>query len=208
MKYADISGQRFGRLVATVRVGPCQNGGSMWLCQCDCGAECEVALSNLHRKKGGTQSCGCLRKEINAPRPDRLQRRIDSSKRCYEKRKFGGYCVKCGKLAPLKSGTIWCDGCADKHRWQTRKRLMGITQELFWQVFESQNGCCAICLDLLPVEEHNIHVDHDHKTGHYRGLLCGSCNWGLGQFRDNPDTCARAADYLRLHYAVRQSDTK
>lgn len=39
-------------------------------------------------------------------------------------------------------------------------------------------------------------IDHDHKTGIIRGLLCGLCNMGLGSFRDNPEHLASAILYL------------
>ena len=55
----------------------------------------------------------------------------------------------------------------------------------------SQTGLCVICPEAPPV-----HVDHCHKTGRVRGVLCFNCNAGLGLLRDNPDVMNRAADYL------------
>lgn len=58
----DLIGQRFGRLVVIERVGKGKRGDSIWLCECDCGNKKEV--TGIHLKTGGTQSCGCLQKEI------------------------------------------------------------------------------------------------------------------------------------------------
>ena len=59
MRLKDITGQRFGRLVA---IRPISTGRNVdWVCQCDCGNETRVSGSNLH---GNTKSCGCLRREI------------------------------------------------------------------------------------------------------------------------------------------------
>lgn len=58
---ANISGQRFGRLVAIERVDNAPCGASMWRCQCDCGRKITAQYSNL--KRGATKSCGCLNTE-------------------------------------------------------------------------------------------------------------------------------------------------
>lgn len=63
--YKDLTGQRFGRLVAVRRVEDhIQSNGKkevQWLCNCDCGEE--VVVRRCHLQSGGTQSCGCLNKE-------------------------------------------------------------------------------------------------------------------------------------------------
>lgn len=62
-----------------------------------------------------------------------------------------------------------------------------------------QDSACAICITPfgdLPVDRYN--VDHDHNTGHVRGLLCQRCNQALGMMEDDPVKLDRAAQYLRL----------
>lgn len=55
----DISGQRFGKLVAIKRAYYKKNQGYLWLCKCDCGGECLVPAARL--RNGNTRSCGCLK---------------------------------------------------------------------------------------------------------------------------------------------------
>jgi hypothetical protein len=55
-----------------------------------------------------------------------------------------------------------------------------MTIEQYEQMFERQGGVCAICG--RPPKKHALHVDHCHKTGKVRGLLCFSCNGALGWF--------------------------
>lgn len=50
---------------------------------------------------------------------------------------------------------------------------------------------CDLCGEVGP-----LHVDHCHKTGAVRGVLCHLCNTGLGSFRDSPTLLARAINYL------------
>ena len=69
----------------------------------------------------------------------------------------------------------------------------GITLDDFNLMFRRQNGRCLICQEELGPSPH---VDHCHKTGKVRGLLCGGCNIGLGKFKDSSANMRRAADYL------------
>jgi hypothetical protein len=80
----------------------------------------------------------------------------------------------------------------------------GITLADFEAMLASQDGRCAICLGFFP-SEFETHADHDHSTGRVRGLLCNSCNNGLGRFRDDPDILRRAAAYLEQHTRPRLS---
>lgn len=63
------------------------------------------------------------------------------------------------------------------------------------KLFKGQNGVCAICK--LPEVNQRLCVDHDHKTGDVRGLLCDNCNKGLGHFFDNIDNLNIAVSYLQ-----------
>lgn len=74
-------------------------------------------------------------------------------------------------------------------------RDYGITLAQFESMLASQRYRCAICLTLLHGRR-AAHVDHDHKTGRVRGILCTHCNRGIGCLRDDPAALRRAARYL------------
>lgn len=61
-KVKDLTGQRFGRLVALYQSDIADGSKAIWRCQCDCGNTCDVRSAPLVR--GDTRSCGCLRKEL------------------------------------------------------------------------------------------------------------------------------------------------
>ncbi|MEU4145381.1 endonuclease VII domain-containing protein [Streptomyces parvulus] len=71
------------------------------------------------------------------------------------------------------------------------KRNYGLTEAERDKLIADQGGVCCICL-AAPA----AHVDHCHKTGRVRGVLCFSCNAALGQFKDRPDAIRRAAAYV------------
>jgi 5-methylcytosine-specific restriction endonuclease McrA len=72
------------------------------------------------------------------------------------------------------------------------KKQYGITYEEYEDMLRQQEGKCVICGEVRL-----LHVDHCHKTNRVRGLLCSSCNGGLGMFKDNKQTLAKAIEYLR-----------
>jgi hypothetical protein len=84
-----------------------------------------------------------------------------------------------------------------KIRAQRIEAKYGISESAFEVLLQTQNRHCAICPTPLANDRHT-HVDHDHATGRVRGLLCGPCNVGLGNFRDDLKRLASAARYLRL----------
>lgn len=86
----------------------------------------------------------------------------------------------------------WQNGGKDRRLRQT----YGITLKQYDMMFDDQNGVCWIC-GKPPIGQ-PLSVDHCHKTGVVRGLLCHTCNRGLGYYKDNPDWLERAAQYLRL----------
>lgn len=69
-----------------------------------------------------------------------------------------------------------------------------MTLEEYENMAEQQGHVCAICEQ--PQEGKHLAVDHDHKTGEVRGLLCENCNRALGKFKDDPDLVYKAWEYL------------
>lgn len=75
------------------------------------------------------------------------------------------------------------------------KYFYGITPEQRAELFRKQAGRCVICN--RPAWEKDLDIDHDHKTGKVRGLLCRNCNTGLGMFGDNVEILQNAIEYIK-----------
>lgn len=80
-----------------------------------------------------------------------------------------------------------------KKRNSMLKRKYGISQEEYELILDFQNGSCAICF-AKPVKNY-LHVDHCHKTGRIRGLLCHQCNWYLGKIDKDREMKIRLSMY-------------
>ena len=70
----------------------------------------------------------------------------------------------------------------------------GLKKGDYERLWAAQDGRCALCEATLAPE--HTHIDHCHRTGAVRGLLCRPCNAGLGMFHDSPDELRRAIAYL------------
>ena len=73
-----------------------------------------------------------------------------------------------------------------------RRARTGLCDECFAALLEKQGGVCAICGNT----DRALFADHDHETTMVRGILCVTCNLGIGMFADVGVYLRRAADYV------------
>lgn len=114
-------------------------------------------------------------------------------------------CESCGALITERNSRARVCGAAECVKAVARdrrlKKTFGIDAREWDRLLEVQGGRCAICRTSDSGEK-QWHVDHDHVTGQVRGLLCSSCNLGIGLLQDDP-TILRAA----LRYVERNRQT-
>ena len=89
----------------------------------------------------------------------------------------------------------------ERARARRLKTLFDLTPAEYEAILEYQRGGCAICA--RPPGKTRLAVDHNHKTGLVRGLLCWTCNTALGKFRDNDEHVGNAAEYVNDPPATR-----
>lgn len=132
-------------------------------------------------------------------------------------------CRSCSLIfSPSCGGNIYCKECSKEIKrkrhaesqkaWRSKDparhikiklafdlKKYGITSEEYSLMLERQSGVCAICFT-IPSGGRNKHrplsVDHCHKTGRVRGLLCHACNSSIGLLKENIDTLKSAVKYL------------
>jgi len=102
----------------------------------------------------------------------------------------------------LVDGKFRCRPCLRAEQNECQLRRLGSSGHEYEEFFVHQDGKCAIC---GTIEGHRsrygricrLAVDHDHRTGKARGLLCNNCNRGLGRFKDSIANLESAVRYLK-----------
>jgi len=130
-------------------------------------------------------------------------------------------CEGCGSDFILLKGRGWkrrlmCYACqpvnGDRkvtYRNKHLKSKYGITQSKYFSLFDLQDGKCRICDTALNHNQNalrlgekrdpqSVCIDHCHKTGKVRGLLCFHCNTALGHVFDNSDVLKKMIKYLEI----------
>lgn len=101
--------------------------------------------------------------------------------------------------------TTSCGDCIAESR---RLKNFRLTPGQYDAMLAEQEHVCAICQQPESAMAtggkgvRGLAVDHDHRSGMVRGLLCGNCNKGLGNFQDDPEILRAALAYLAAHDAV------
>ncbi len=99
------------------------------------------------------------------------------------------FCPQC--LAELSRE--WEQQTSAKTHESRLRQKYGLELEDHGAIFRAQGGACAIC----ECTDRKLVVDHDHKTGEVRGLLCSQCNSAIGLLRDDAEVIVAAAMYVR-----------
>jgi hypothetical protein len=118
----------------------------------------------------------------------------------YGEDKLGRWCKACQKRYYNKPKTKiklkdYLNRPATRDRFN--KRFYNISLDEYNKLLLEQNSLCAICSTNNPGRENKrFNIDHDHKTGRVRGLLCYNCNLILGNAKDNINILINATHYL------------
>lgn len=108
----------------------------------------------------------------------------------------GRKCPKCGALVPGRNPrAVYCSPACCREEALRRRLWTKYRLDLpnLAAMHKAQKGRCAAC----GTKSKNLAVDHDHTTGHVRGLLCGDCNLAVSFVHDSPRRAFAIGAYLR-----------
>lgn len=81
-----------------------------------------------------------------------------------------------------------------------------LTMPQYRVLLTEQSGVCAVCKRRCPTGR-RLAVDHNHKNGKVRGLLCCNCNVAIGKLNDSPALLRKAAEYLEKFHSKTSTKT-
>lgn len=111
------------------------------------------------------------------------------------------WCNSCRENFPVFPLTVQVDLSTLESKGKYLIRTYGISLKRYEELFKAQFGTCAICHNPPTKEKPFLVVDHDHKTGKVRGLLCNKCNVAIGLLQDSMKNLHSAARYLNSSHA-------
>ena len=179
-------------------IAPQVEAGEKWCRRCNTVKPVDAFAINARRPDGRQTYCrSCQAADYRAKQE--AQGRVVRPPDIPEGHKF---CRTCQTIKPISEFGIRraardglmsaCRSCrSDLGRRDHLKRSYDLTEEEVAAMYDVQEGVCAICRTAPAV-----HVDHDHKSGRVRGMLCFRCNAALGQFGDAPGVLIAGARYL------------
>jgi len=182
--FIDLTGKKFGSIMAVRQAPIKKNSNAQWECICDCGNKLTVSGAELVKR---TNCIKCKPGAINGIKKHNSKEKY--CPKCKEWKKLDGFPIK-------KNGTAgrgaYCHVCAKEYRrkWM-RNKFYGITDDEFEKVANGQDFKCGLC---GRYEE--LVIDHCHTTGKFRGLICRLCNGLLGRFKDSTILLEKAILYL------------
>ncbi len=106
----------------------------------------------------------------------------------------------------IKARQRWYKAFGAPEKERQRNGMIFAPDQTIASMWEAQNGLCAIGGEILERGKFT-HVDHCHKTGRVRALLCHHCNMGIGHFKDNTEKLSAAIKYLEQHAIINQVPT-
>ena len=102
-----------------------------------------------------------------------------------------------------KTGMCELDNCSEKHyakryckKHYKQTLKFNLSFEEYSKKIKESFGLCAICKKEEINNNRTLSIDHNHQTGQVRGILCDTCNMGLGLFMDNKELLKQAIVYL------------
>lgn len=197
------------------------------LCKCSaCGKTRAFGLKYLRHKSPRCDKCRLI-SERECPPPELVCKKCEVAKPVDEFTKHKGCrygrqsrCKSCRAIESeshyrANSGRkretqrAWRERNPDNYAKRSRERHLlnayGISSEAYEELHAAQNGVCALCGKAETKKSKNgnllrLAVDHCHETGKVRGLLCCTCNSGIGLIGDTREMALAAVKYLEKTY--------